>query len=76
MTKRHCANGTACAAYPTFGEPAKLSRYNPEDVCGECLLASRVAQAARSAAAGGGHGFSRRRVLTRRAEEEPLFGRR
>ena len=52
MTKRHCANGTACAAYPTFGEPAKLSRYNPEDVCGECLLASRVARAARSAAAG------------------------
>jgi len=49
---KHCANGESCAAYAKLGGPAKLSRYNPEDVCGECLLASRVARAARSAAEG------------------------
>ena len=30
---KHCANGTACAAYATLGGPSKLSRYNPETVC-------------------------------------------
>ncbi len=45
----HCANGESCAAYAKLGGPSKLSRYNPETVCGECLLARR---AARSAAAG------------------------
>ena len=30
---KHCANGRGCAAFAVLGEPAKLSRYNPETVC-------------------------------------------
>jgi hypothetical protein len=49
MTKRQCASGTACAAYAKLGGPAKLSRYNPETVCSECLLARRAARSAAEA---------------------------
>jgi hypothetical protein len=31
-----CANGEECVAYAQLGEPAKLSRYNEEDVCSAC----------------------------------------
>jgi hypothetical protein len=31
-----CANGTKCVAYPTLGEPAKLSRGNPGPWCFAC----------------------------------------
>jgi hypothetical protein len=31
-----CANGTKCVAYPTLGEPAKLSRGNPGTWCFAC----------------------------------------
>jgi excisionase family DNA binding protein len=44
VTTKHCANGESCAAYATLGGPSKLSRYNPETVCGECLLARRAAR--------------------------------
>jgi len=41
MTTKHCANGRGCAAVAALGEPAKLSRYNQEGVCSECLLRAR-----------------------------------
>jgi hypothetical protein len=31
-----CTNGVNCVAYPTLGEPAKLSRGNPGPVCFAC----------------------------------------
>jgi hypothetical protein len=31
-----CSNGTKCVAYPTLGEPAKLSRGNPGPWCFAC----------------------------------------
>jgi hypothetical protein len=31
-----CANGARCVAYPTLGEPAKLSRGNPGPRCFAC----------------------------------------
>jgi hypothetical protein len=37
-----CSNGTDCVAYPTLGEPAKLSRGNPSPRCFACE-ARRVA---------------------------------
>ena len=43
---KHCANGESCAAYAKLGGPSKLSRYNPEPLCGECLLARRAARSA------------------------------
>jgi excisionase family DNA binding protein len=41
MTTKSCANGRGCAAVAVLGEPAKLSRYNQEGVCSECLLRAR-----------------------------------
>ncbi|MBA2784458.1 MAG: hypothetical protein H0T74_16345 [Rubrobacteraceae bacterium] len=49
MTPKRCANGRGCAAFAVLGEPAKLSRYNPEDVCWECLTARRDAPPAEAA---------------------------
>src|SRR4051794_71320 len=36
--ERWCANGTDCAAYPSLGEPAKLSSFasNPSSTCFAC----------------------------------------
>jgi excisionase family DNA binding protein len=48
-TAKHCANGDTCAAHAKLGGPAKLSRYNPETVCSECLLARRAARAVEAA---------------------------
>jgi hypothetical protein len=31
-----CSNGASCVAYPTLGEPAKLSRSNPGPKCFAC----------------------------------------
>ena len=31
-----CSNGASCVAYPTLGEPAKLSRSNPGPTCFAC----------------------------------------
>jgi hypothetical protein len=31
-----CSNGASCVAYPTLGEPAKLSRSNPGPRCFAC----------------------------------------
>src|SRR5918997_653177 len=31
-----CSNGSSCVAYPTLGEPAKLSRSNPGPRCFAC----------------------------------------
>jgi hypothetical protein len=41
MTRRtvaepRCANGENCVAYPTLGEPSKLSRGNPGPRCFAC----------------------------------------
>jgi hypothetical protein len=33
---RRCANGGRCIAYAALGEPAKLSRYNEDDICSAC----------------------------------------
>jgi hypothetical protein len=47
-----CSNGASCVAYPTLGEPAKLSRSNPGPRCFACeerrVAAELGAVAARS----------------------------
>jgi hypothetical protein len=49
-----CSNGANCAAYPSLGEPAKLSRANPGPRCFACeerrIAAELGAAAARSKA--------------------------
>jgi hypothetical protein len=39
-----CSNGKRCVAYPTLGEPAKLSRGNPGPRCFACEERRAVAQ--------------------------------
>ena len=36
IAEPRCSNGTRCVAYPTLGEPAKLSRGNPGPRCFAC----------------------------------------
>jgi hypothetical protein len=36
ITEPRCANGVHCVAYPTLGEPSKLSRGNPGPRCFAC----------------------------------------
>ena len=44
LTERQCANGDACVEYAALGEPAKLSRYNTDEICNKCQEAKRAAQ--------------------------------
>ena len=41
VTNRYCSRGQACTHYEVLGMPAKLSRYNKDDVCGPCRQAER-----------------------------------
>ena len=38
---RYCSRGQACTQYDVLGMPAKLSRYNNDDVCEQCRQAVR-----------------------------------
>jgi hypothetical protein len=41
VTNRYCSRGQTCTQYKVLGMPAKLSRYNKDDVCDPCRQAER-----------------------------------
>ena len=49
-TKPRCSNGTNCVAYPTLGEPSKLSLGNPGPRCFACEERSASSTLKRAAA--------------------------
>ena len=63
-----CSNGAKCVAYPTLGEPAKLSRGNPGPRCFACEE-RRVTSALKREAA------KARKVASMQEANEPRWGK-
>jgi hypothetical protein len=61
---RQCANGADCVAYPTLGQPSKLSWGNPGTRCFACEE-RRVASDLKAAAKG--------KTVNRRREASPTL---
>src|SRR5215204_5684932 len=41
VTNRYCSHGQACTQFEVLAMPAKLNRYNKDDVCEQCRQAER-----------------------------------
>jgi hypothetical protein len=68
VAEPRCTNGAKCVAYPTLGEPAKLSRGNPGPRCFACEEQRGTSALKREAA-------KARRVASMQEANEPRWGK-